>query len=118
MGPIARRLWTRTGFLPGPVVAQDGASTDDRTQEVYDGPAVLRVGETDYAARVRLSGYLDPIDGRYHWRGMIFENLPDDVLKQPNVSLTVDGRTAQARITEHTPQGGYAVAGVGTPPFA
>ncbi|HEV7420618.1 MAG TPA: diiron oxygenase [Mycobacterium sp.] len=123
MGPIARRLWTRTGFLPGPVVDVPKAlSADDDvdggTDEVYDGPAVLRIGETDYAARVRLTGYFDPIDGRYHWRGTVFEELSDDVLKQSTVSLTVDGRTAQARVTERTPQGGYAVAGVGAPPFA
>ena len=118
MGPIARRMWRRTGFLPGPVVdVAAGPAVDGDADEVYDGPAVLRIGETDYAARVRLAGHLDPIDGRYHWQGTVFESLPDDVLKQPSVTLTVNGRTAQARITERTPQGGYAVTGVDTPPF-
>jgi hypothetical protein len=118
MGPIARRMWKRTHFLPGPVVdVADTRGADDGTDEVYDGPAELRIGETDYAARVRLTGHLDPIDGQYHWQGTVFEDLPADVLKQPKVALTVNGRTAQARITERTPQGVYAVAGVGTPPF-
>ena len=84
---------------------------------MYDGPAVLRVGDTDHSARVRLSGHLDPIDGRYHWQGMVFGELPDDVLKSPKVTLTVNGRIAQARLTERTPQGTYGVVGVGTPPF-
>ena len=117
MGPIARRMWKRTHFLAGPVVDVADAPSDGATDEVYDGPAVLRIGETDYAARVTLAGHLDPIDGRYHWQGTVFEALPDDVLKQPSVSLTVNGRTVDARITERTPQGVYAVSGVGTPPF-
>ena len=95
----------------------DGAPEED-DDEVYDGPAVLHVGETDYAARVRLTGHLDPIDGQYHWQGTVFEGLPDDVLKRPKVTLSVNGRTTQARITERTPQGVYSVSGVGTPPFA
>ena len=118
MGPIARRMWRRTRFLPGPVGdVADSTAVERGTDEAYDGPAVLRIGETDYAARVRLAGHLDPIDGRYHWQGTVLESLPDDVLKQPSVSLTVNGRSAQARITERTPQGGYAVTGVGIPPF-
>jgi hypothetical protein len=126
MGPIARRMWRRTHFIAGPVadVADTravGAAEEDAPEhddEVYDGPAVLRIGETDHTSRVRLTGHLDPIDGQYHWQGTVFDALPDDVLKQPKVSLTVGGRTAQARITERTPQGIYGVTGVGTPPFA
>jgi Domain of unknown function (DUF4873) len=33
-------------------------------------------------------------------------------------TLTVRDRTADARLVERTPQGGYSVAGVGLPPFA
>jgi len=120
MGPIARRMWKRTHFLAGPTTdvaddPEDAACQDD--EDVYDGPAVLHVGETDYPARVRLTGHLDPIDGQYHWQGTVFDGLPDDVLKRPKVSLSVNGRTAPARITERTPQGVYSVSGVGTPPF-
>jgi hypothetical protein len=119
MGPIARRLWRRTRFLPASTsAADDGPVVDDGTDEVYDGPVSVRIGDVEHSARARLSGHLDPIDGRYHWRGTLFAALPVDVLKQPAVSLTVNGRTAQARIAERSPQGGYAVAGVGAPPFA
>jgi hypothetical protein len=125
MGPIARRMWKRTHFMAGPVADAadkhaDAAPKDDAPEnedDVYDGPAVLRIGETDYSTRVRLIGHLDPIDGLYHWQGTAFDTLPDDVLKQPKVSLTVGGRTVQARITERTPQGVYGVSGVGSPPF-
>jgi hypothetical protein len=83
----------------------------------YDGAADLRIGEADHPVRVRLIGHIDPIDGRYHWQGTISAALPDDILKQPQVSLTIGDRTSTARINERTQQGGYSVAGVGTPPF-
>ena len=120
MGPIARRMWKRTHFISGPVTTvADGRHFGAAEEEdgVYDGPAVLRIGETDHATRVRLIGHLDPIDGQYHWQGTAFDALPDEVLKQPKVSLTVGERTVSARITERTPQGSYGVTGVGTPPF-
>jgi hypothetical protein len=88
-----------------------------RSRALFDGPADLRVGDADHAVRVRLTGHVDPIDGRYHWQGTVFGVLPDDVLKQPKATLTVNGRVLQARITERTPQGSYGVVGVGTPPF-
>ncbi|MGZ5397537.1 MAG: DUF4873 domain-containing protein, partial [Mycobacterium sp.] len=26
-----------------------------------------------------LAGHVDPIDGRYHWQGTVFDELPTDV---------------------------------------
>ena len=120
MGPIARRLWRRSNFLPrkpsNPGRVECGTDTETG-DDVYDGSAVLRVADADHPVRVRLTGHLDPIDGRYHWRGTIFESMPDDVLKTPHVSLTIGDRTAPGRITERTPWGTYSVAGEGAPPF-
>jgi hypothetical protein len=82
--------------------------------EVYDGPATVHTGDDAHGVRVRLTGHLDPIDGRYHWQGTVFDQLPGS---RQSVTLTVGGRIAEARITEGTPQGGYSVAGVGAPPF-
>ena len=82
--------------------------------EVYDGPATIRIGDDEHAVRVRLTGHLDPIDGRYHWQGTVFGALPG----AQRVILTIGERTAEARITEQTPWGSYSVAGVGAPPFA
>jgi hypothetical protein len=84
--------------------------TDD---QVYDGPAELTTASQRHIARARLTGYLDPIDGKYHWRGTVFDVTTK--LTGP-VSLTIDERTAEARITEETPWG-YSIAGVGAPPF-
>ncbi len=87
--------------------------------DVYDGAATLRIGDDERQVRVRLSGRLDPIDGRYHWQGTVFDALPDEVLtNQRPVTLTIGDRSAEARITERTPQGRYSVTGVGAPPYA
>jgi Domain of unknown function (DUF4873) len=85
--------------------------------EVYDGPAAVHIGDDIHDVRVRLTGHLDPIDGRYHWQGTVFDSLPDDN-PLPRVRLAVGERVAEARITERTPWGTYSVVGVGEPPFA
>jgi cation diffusion facilitator CzcD-associated flavoprotein CzcO len=85
--------------------------------EVYDGPATVCIGDDGHGARVRLTGHIDPIDGRYHWQGTVFGDLPGAKLPQ-QATLAVGERTADARITERTPWGTYSVIGVGTPPFA
>lgn len=117
MGPIARRMWRRARFLPGPVTPGTPEALGVKGGEVYDGAAALRVAGEDHAVRVRLTGHLDPIDGQYHWRGTVFGTLPDDVLKRPEALLTANGRTAASRLTERSSQGGYSVTGIGAPPF-
>ncbi len=86
--------------------------------DIYDGPATIRDEDAERTVRVRLSGHLDPIDGRYHWQGTVFEALPDGTKLPQQVVLAVREIRAEARITERTPQSGYSVAGVGAPPFA
>jgi hypothetical protein len=119
MGPIARRLWRRTGFLPadaprgGAAPTSAGAEADD---DVYDGAATLQIADQEHAVRVRLTGHVDPIDGRYHWRGTILD-APNSVSVGP-VRLTIESRCVDARITERTAQGSYSIVGVGAPPFA
>ena len=85
--------------------------------EVYDGPAAVQIGDDVHDVRVRLTGHLDPIDGHYHWRGTVFDALPDEDPPQ-RVRLAVGDRTAEARVAERTPWGSYSVVGVGEPPFA
>lgn len=83
--------------------------------EIYDGPATLTIGDDEHAVRVRLTGHLDPIDGKYHWQGTVF-GTTTELPRQP-VTLSVEMLTAQARITEQTPWGSYSIAGVGAPPY-
>lgn len=84
--------------------------------DVYDGVAALRMQGMDHGVRVRLTGHLDPIDGRYHWRGMVFD-LTGDVRLPQTVHISVDDCTAEGRLTEVTPWGTHCVAGVGAPPY-
>jgi hypothetical protein len=113
-------MWRRSHFLPATPAAPTGAAPEavDAADDVYDGPATLRFGAAEHGVRVRLTGHLDPTDGRYHWRGTVFETLPDDALRTPRVTLTIGERTTDARLTERTPWDTYSIVGEGAPPFA
>ncbi|MFG1934442.1 DUF4873 domain-containing protein [Mycobacterium sp. NPDC048908] len=85
---------------------------------VYDGPADMRVDDVSYPVRVRLTGHTDPIDGKFHWRGMVFELATETTPKLPKpVAVTIGDHTAEAQLTEVTPWGTHSVAGVGAPPY-
>jgi hypothetical protein len=84
----------------------------------YNGPATLTAEGRSQVVRVRLIGHIDPIDGRYHWRGTVFDQLPTELTQARTVILAVGERSVSARITEQTPQGIHSIAGVGAPPFA
>jgi hypothetical protein len=86
--------------------------------EVYDGPAVLTHKGQDYQTRVRLTGHFDPVDGQYHWQGMLYVTLPGQRVTGSRVSVRIGEHTAKARISEQTPWGTLAVVGAaGYPPF-
>jgi cation diffusion facilitator CzcD-associated flavoprotein CzcO len=89
--------------------SSDAAVEDD----IYDGPATLMTADEEREVRVRLTGHLEPIDGKYHWQGMVFGTAQPRAAK-----LAINGRTTPARITEQTPWSHCSIAGTGTPPFA
>lgn len=93
----------------------DLSSSSTRYDGVYDGDATLTAGNTTRQVRARLIGHIDPIDGQYHWRGTIFDDLPTESV---TVTLSIGDRSAPARISEPTPRGTYSISGVGAPPFA
>ncbi len=102
--PVASRFYL-SGSEPGP-------------DDLYDGPATVTVSGHDIPSRVRLTGHLDAIDGRYHWQGTVFDALPDTArARSAGVTLTIDERTVAARVVEQTPWGTHMIAGVGDPPF-
>jgi cation diffusion facilitator CzcD-associated flavoprotein CzcO len=108
---------------PAPASAFDLSSSAPEGDDTYDGAATLEIAGARHPVRVRLTGHLDPIDGRYHWQGTVFcspaRPLPDDALKQARTAtLTVGHCSASARIVEQTPWGTHSVAGVGAPPYA
>jgi len=83
--------------------------------EIYDGPATLTIGGDAHTIGARLTGHLDPIDGKYHWQGTVY-GAEIELPKRP-VTITTDRLTTQAKITEQTPWGSYSIAGVGAPPY-
>ncbi|ODR01579.1 DUF4873 domain-containing protein [Mycobacterium intermedium] len=110
-----------TAARPLPVASAFDLSSGapEREDDVYDGPAMLQIADTHCEVHVRLAGRLDPLDGKYHWQGTVFDRLPSETLKQARAAtLSVGARSAPARIIEETPWGTHSVAGVGTPPFA
>lgn len=87
-------------------------------EEVYDGPAVIGHDGHDCAARVRMTGRFDPIDGQYHWQGTLYADLPGERTTGSEVSIRIGEHTSQARISEQTPWRTLSVVGVaGYPPF-
>ena len=96
-------------YLTGRQPAPDG---------LYDGPATVTVAGESFTSRVRLIGHLDAIDGRNHWQGMVFHDLPDAARgRSRGLTVKIGGRSAAARVVEKTPWGTQTIAGVGEPPF-
>ena len=115
----ARRTIVLHRWRPQPVEVNfyiTGAQPDP--DDLYDGPATITVDGRSVDSRVRLIGHLDAIDGRYHWQGTVFEALPAAGRgRASGMTLTINDRTAAARVVEQTPWGTHMVAGVGQPPF-
>ncbi len=98
--------------LSDPVLRDDG---------VWAGTARLASGDTVRTAPVRLSGHLEPLDGRYHWYGTIDDphvGAEFKACRRGSVTLSVaDGPAVSAAITDRTGWGTFRVEGVGVPPF-
>jgi len=111
----AERQFTQRAHVIPPASAFD-LGRPDAQHEIYDGPATLTVDNDDHPVRVRLTGHVDPIDGKYHWQGTASgaTELPSG---SAQVTLSTGAFTTRARITEQTPWGTYSITGIGAPPF-
>ncbi|WP_197374084.1 DUF4873 domain-containing protein [Mycolicibacterium baixiangningiae] len=83
---------------------------------VFDGDAELDVAGVRCPVRVRLTGHLNPIDGRYHWQGLAY-GAPEDVQTGTPAQLWIENRSAAVRLVERIPSGQLMVSGVGAPPY-
>ena len=112
------RYWRRVARrIPSAFEVRSLAEDIEADDEIYTGPATVQIGTETHRAQVRLTGRLDPNDGRYHWQGMVFDDGWEVRLPQ-EVTVTVAGRPAAARLTERTPWSAFSVVGVGAPPYA
>lgn len=110
--------WRRVGRrIPSSFEVRALGLDDGPDDTVYEGPAIVTVGEHSHPTQARLTGRLDPIDGHYHWRGTLFDTGFEVRLPQ-DATVTVDDRAAAGRLTERTPWSTFSVAGLGAPPFA
>ena len=119
-GAARRRAhyWRKMGRrIPSMFEVRSLAFDLDFGDEVYDGPATVVIAGRHHGSHVRLTGRLDPIDGHYHWQGTVFDT-GFEVRMPQEVSVIIDDRTAEGRLTERTPWNTYSVVGKGAPPFA
>ena len=69
---------------------------------------------------VTLSGFFQPIDGRYHWQGRLARNDDVDAAVRSGASVVLRTPEGEAggRLSEQDPWGRYRITGTGRPPFA
>jgi hypothetical protein len=89
--------------------------------EGYAGPATLSAKGADIGVRVRLSGQVEPLDGRYHWAGRIAPQEAVTRLFEAGVrsaSLRIDGgEPVQVRLSDVDPWGAVRVTAASAPPW-
>jgi hypothetical protein len=87
----------------------------------YAGSAVLSTQDGEITVQVRLSGRIEPVDGRYHWAGRIAPHLAVGQLFEAGVRSAAlrigDRHPVQARLGEVDPWGAVRVTAVSPPPW-
>lgn len=91
-------------------------SPDVTGEGVFDGAAELDVAATPHQVRVRLTGHLNPLDGQYHWQGLVY-GAPADIPAGKTAQVNIGDRRAACRIVERLPSGPLMISGVGAPPY-
>ena len=91
------------------------------TAEAYAGPAALSADGTEVTVQVRLSGRLEPVDGRYHWAGRIapleqVTRLFASGVRSARLRIA-GGVPVPVRLSEVDPWGAVRVTGVSPPPW-
>jgi Domain of unknown function (DUF4873) len=83
-------------------------------------PVTDTVAGQEIPVRVVLRGYLEPIDGRYHWYGRVAANDEVTALNRAgrrHVRLrTLEGE-ADGVLSDQDTWGRFRITGTGTPPF-
>ncbi len=95
-------------------------SVADPVDEGYAGPATVVVAGRELPVRVRLCGYFEPIDGRFHWYGRLADDAELTELvgatRAPAMITTPHG-SAAGEIGGRDLWGRYRITGVGRPPM-
>jgi hypothetical protein len=91
------------------------------SDEGYAGRAALLAADADVTVEVRLSGRVEPLDGRYHWAGRIAPHeevarLFDAGVRSATLRIG-DGDPVPVRLSEVDPWGAVRVSAVSAPPW-
>jgi uncharacterized protein DUF4873 len=91
------------------------------SDEGYAGPAALAAAGADLTVQVRLSGRVEPLDGRYHWAGRIAAQVDVTRLFRDGVrsaTLRIDNQDpVEVRLSEVDPWGAVRVSATSAPPW-
>lgn len=95
----------------------DGGAADGHgDHEGYSGPATLIAGAASVPCEVVITGYFEPISGRYRWYGRA-RGQGLDALPAKGVRLRTPHASAQTSVSDVDPWGRYRLQGFGRPPF-
>jgi cation diffusion facilitator CzcD-associated flavoprotein CzcO len=91
------------------------------TDDGYTGPAMLAVAGSQLPVEVRLSGRVEPVDGRYHWAGRIApQETITRLIRAGTRSATLrigDGVPVAVRLGDVDPWGAVRVQATSPPPW-
>jgi hypothetical protein len=91
------------------------------SDDEYTGPATLIADGSTFAVQVRLSGRLEPVDGRYHWAGRIAAQDAITRLVRAGVHAATlrigGGPPAPVRLGDVDPWGAVRVVATSPPPW-
>lgn len=82
----------------------------------YAGPATLEAKDLTVPCEVVITGFFEPVAGRYKWYGRASgEGL--DALPAKGVRLRTPHASAETSVADVDPWGRYRLQGFGRPPF-
>jgi hypothetical protein len=90
------------------------------TDDAYTGPATLAAAGAELPVRVRLSGRVEPVDGRYHWAGRIEPQDAVTRLARAGAPATLrigGGAPVAVRLGDVDPWGAVRVTATSPPPW-
>jgi hypothetical protein len=95
---------------------------DHDDEDGYRGPGSLRLADgQELEVDVTLRGYVEPLDGRYHWYGRVAVHAGLEAAlggKRAQAVITTPQGEATGELSDVDPWGRYRIAGTSTPPFA
>jgi hypothetical protein len=124
--PRQRAAAGTTDRAPGTADARPSAEAASGTAdarvsaEADGGTGSSAAGAREIPVRVVLRGYVEPIDGRYHWYGRVAANDEVTALTQAgrrHVRLRTPEGEADGALSDQDTWGRYRITGTGTPPF-